>query len=196
MIYPMSKISDPEPKKRIGSPILWAALAVVGLILVLLLMVERGPTSENSNVKNASSDHSGQIDRALLIPPGMRARQLIEQIRQPDNNLTLEDVIAQGSQYQNDGNLADAHLIYFYAARKGNINAMMRLGEMNDPALFRADQSLLDQADPVQAYKWYWKAQESGHSIARDRLDNLHQWALVESKFGNPHARLLLLNFR
>jgi hypothetical protein len=187
---------DPVPKKRIGSPILWIALAIVGLILVLLLVVDRGPTLENSNVESNNSDHAGHIDRALLIPPGLRARQLIEKIRKPDNETTLEEVVAQGLQYQNDGNLADAHLIFFFAARKGNISAMMRLGEMNDPTLFRADQSLLDQSDPVQAYKWYWKAQESGHSIAKNRLGNLHQWALAESKLGNPHAQLLLLNFR
>jgi TPR repeat protein len=67
---------------------------------------------------------------------------------------------------------------------------------MSDPTQFRADISLLDQADPVQSYKWYQKAALSGYQPAIDSIKNLRQWALDESKAGNPLARQSLLNLK
>ena len=45
---------------------------------------------------------------------------------------------------------------------------MMKLGELADPVLFRAEDSLLDRADVIQAYKWYQKAAAQGHQPAVD----------------------------
>ena len=69
-------------------------------------------------------------------------------------------------------------------------------GEMADPTLFRAEDSLLDHADVIQAYKWYQKAAALGDTIARERIGGLQQWASDASQADNPHARQLLLNFR
>jgi len=140
-------------------------------------------------------DNSGEIERSLLIPPGMRARQYIAQIRAGDQPYPLAKVFEKGSGYQNEGSLADAHLLYFFSAREGFLPAIMKMGEMADPAYFLAEDSLLDYADVIQAYKWYQKAAMQGHEPAIERVKNLQLWAIVESKVGNPDARQLLLNF-
>jgi TPR repeat protein len=86
--------------------------------------------------------------------------------------------------------------LYFFAARKGYLPAMMKMGQMSDPTLFRAEDSLLDDADVIQAYKWYRQAAEMGHQPATDRVASLRQWAQDEAEEGNSHARQLLLNFK
>jgi TPR repeat protein len=87
-------------------------------------------------------------------------------------------------------------ILYFFAARKGYLPAMMKMGQMSDPTLFRAEDSLLDDADVIQAYKWYRQAAEMGHQPATDRVASLRQWAQDEAEEGNSHARQLLLNFK
>ena len=66
---------------------------------------------------------------------------------------------------------------------------------MSDPTLFQSENNLLDQADAVQAYKWYQLAVSGGFEPAKPRLDNLYQWAVAEAKYGNSDAQQLLLNF-
>ncbi len=139
---------------------------------------------------------SNEIERSLLIPPGMRARQYIAEIRKKGVPYPFVSIYDKGSSFQQKGSLADAHLLYFFSAREGYIPAMMKLGEMSDPTLFRAENSLLDHADAIQAYKWYQRAAAQGHAPATEGVNNLRQWAIAESKFGNPDARQLLLNFK
>lgn len=139
---------------------------------------------------------SNEIERSLLIPPGMRARQYIAEIRKKGVPYPFVSIFDKGSSFQQEGSLADAHLLYFFSAREGYIPAMMKMGEMADPTLFRAENSLLDRADPIQAYKWYRKAAAQGHDPATDGVNNLLQWANAESKLDNPDARQLLLNFK
>ena len=95
-----------------------------------------------------------------------------------------------------EGSLADAHLLYFFAAREDHLPSIMKLAEMSDPNLFRAEDALMDDADVIQAYKWYSKAAELGHQPANERVDGLHQWASNAAADGDPDARQLLLNFR
>ena len=139
---------------------------------------------------------SNEIERSLLIPPGMRARQYIAEIRKKGVPYPFTSIFDKGSSFQQEGSLADAHLLYFFSAREGYIPAMMKLGEMSDPTLFRAENSLLDHADAIQAYKWYQRAAAQGHVPATEGVNNLRQWAIAESKFGNPDAHQLLLNFK
>jgi TPR repeat protein len=67
---------------------------------------------------------------------------------------------------------------------------------MSDPMLFRAEDSLLDQADAIQAYKWYRKAAEMGQPSASGRLDELSRWASEAAASGNSEAAQLLLNIQ
>ena len=180
--------------KRRPNPLIWISLIVVGVILYFIMGAERG--SLMTTVTGVMQDDGRvKIDRSSMTPPGLRAREYIAEVRAAGEPYPIANMFEKGSSFQQEGNLADAHLLYFFSAREGYIPAMMKMAEMSDPTLFRAEVSLLDQADAIQAYKWYQKAAVLGHDSATDGLDNLMQWAIAESKWGNPEARQLLLNF-
>ena len=191
----MSDLIEPSPPTRRPNPLIWIGLIVVGLILYIFVASDRGKPVETVN-KVAQIESSGEIERSLLIPPGMRAREYIAQIRAGEKPYPMTDIIEKAVVYQTEGSLADAHLLYFFSAREGYLPAMMKMAEMADPAFFRAEDNLLDQADAIQAYKWYQKAATMGHEPAVKRVKNLQQWADTESKTGNPDARQLMLNFK
>jgi TPR repeat protein len=196
----MSELNEAETSSR-RNPLLWIALVVIALIVFVFVSGDRGDTMSPSKPEVASADSaastsSGNIDRSLLVPPGMRARQYVEQLRADGKPYPLPQVFEKAQKYLQEGSLADAHLLYFFAAREEHLPAIMHMGEMSDPTLFRAEDSLLDNADVVQSYKWYQKAATMGHQAAAERIDSLQQWAVVEAEAGNPHARQLRLNFR
>ena len=215
----MSTLSEPILTAPQRNPLFWIGLAVAGLILFIFFGSDRNSSnqfgsekydseaqgseqvidqelaySEQTTISSLASN--GIIDRNLLIPPGMGARQVIETTRQADKPYPLADIYEKAKAYQEDGSLADAHLLYFFNAREGHLESIMQMALMSDPTQFRADISLLDQADAVQSYKWYQKAALSGYQPAVDSVLNLQQWALDEAEFGNPYARQLLLNLR
>jgi TPR repeat protein len=86
--------------------------------------------------------------------------------------------------------------LFFFAAREDHLASIMVMAEMSDPTRFRAEDSLLDHADVIQAYKWYQKAAGMGNPAAAERVAGLQQWASAAAQADNPHARQLLLNFR
>jgi TPR repeat protein len=190
----MSDLIEPSPPTRRPNPLIWIGLIVVGLILYIFLASDRAAPVKSIS-EPVEEEYSGEIERSLLIPPGMRARQYIAQIREGEKPYPVDDIYEKASVYQNEGSLADAHLLYFFSAREGYLPAMMKMAELADPVFFRAEDSLLDQADVMQAYKWYQKAARLGHELAAERVKNLRRWAESESKVGNPDARRLLLNF-
>ena len=210
----MSELNESGSSSR-RNPLIWVSLVVIGLILFVFLSGDRGDSMSirsdqmtateeatgavaTANVVEAklTEETTGSIDRSLLLPPGMRARQYVEKLRAAGTPYALELVYEKAQDYSQEGSLADAHLLYFFAAREGYLPAMMKMGQMSDPTLFRAEDSLLDDADVVQAYKWYRQAAEMGHQPATDRVASLRQWAQDEAEEGNSHARQLLLNFK
>ncbi len=170
-------------------------LVVIGLIIFVFMSGERGD-SMPADARQVDKTVTGSIDRKLQVPPGMRARQYIGQLREGGRPYPLNDIHEKAQKYLREGSLADAHLLYFFAAREDYVPAIMMMGEMSDPVLFRAENSLLDHADVIQAYKWYQKAADMDHQAATQRIDGLRQWADNEAETGNPHARQLLLNFQ
>jgi TPR repeat protein len=222
----MSTLSEPILTAPQRNPLFWTGLAVAGLILFVFFGSDRnnssqlGPDRYGSDIhsseravdqkvaelepteavsSNSSSDslaNNGTIDRELIMPPGMAARKTIESTRKTGKPYPLTEIFKQAKIYQQDGSLADAHLLYFFNAREGHLESIMQMALMSDPTQFRADNSLLDQADAVQSYKWYQKAALAGYQPAIDSVQNLRQWALDEAEFGNPYARQLLLNLK
>ena len=186
------------------NPLIWVSIAVLGLIAFIFLGSDRGAIKsgsiESSEVRPAVSSEQqnsreGEIQREVSVPPGVQARELIGNIHEKGKPYPLEELMAQAASFVSEGNLADAHLAFFFAAREGNVKAMMTLAEMSDPTLFQSENNLLDKADALQAYKWYKRAINSGFEPARARLDNLYRWAEAEARFGNTEASQLLLNF-
>jgi len=190
----MSDNKDPGSSLR-PNPLLWIALLVVGLIIFVVMSGDRGASVPDAEpVDNGAA--SGSIERSLLVPPGMRAREYIEQIRTRGRPYPLDEAYRKAGDYLREGSLADAHLLYFFAAREDHLPSIMVMGEMSDPILFSAENALLDHADAVQAYKWYRKAASLGQPSAEERISDLQQWASAEAANGNPQARQFLLNFQ
>lgn len=199
----MSTLSEPSLSAPKRNPLLWIGLVVAGLIVFIFVSsdrqsIDQSDTGQKSSLSQneAATNSSGDIDRSLLIPPGMSARQSIETIREGGKPYALEDIFEKAKTHQEEGNLADAHLLYFFSAREGHLESMMEIGTMSDPTLFRAENSLLDRADALQSYKWYKKAALTGYQPAINRVNNLRQWAIDEAEHGNPYARQLLLNLK
>jgi TPR repeat protein len=105
------------------------------------------------------------------------------------------DAYERARRYREDGQLADAQLLYFYAARGGHAGAEFELAEMNDPNHHDRATSLLERPDPYQAYKWYSAALEHGSAEARQRLEALHDWATQAAAQGNSEAERVLLQW-
>ncbi len=174
------------------NPLLWIGIAAIAVIAYIFLGTERGNTVVIRAADN-SQQSTGDIDRSLLVPPGMRARQFIEQLRVEGYPYALEKIFTRANDYDREGSLADAHLLYFFGARQGHVDSMIKLAEMSDPNFFQSENSLLDHADPLQSYKWYQKAAELGQPDLSGRIQKLQQWAMQESESNNPYARQLLL---
>ena len=186
------------PRKN---PLIWVSIIVLGLIVFIFVASDRGGVSreslpiEEAPQVNDQMDAEDMINRESLVPPGLRAREKIQQFRDQGPPYEFDKMMALASAYASDGSLADAHLMFFFAAREGHVEAMMMMAEMSDPTLFRAENNLLDRANAIQAYKWYSQALEKGYEPAANRLENLKNWAEAEAGYGNTDAQQLLLNF-
>ncbi len=196
----MSELNQQAPKPR-RNPLTWIAIVVVGLILFVFLGGDRRdarlPGSEEDTEVIVTEDPvAGTIERSLLVPPGMRARQYIAQIRDAGKPYPLDQVHDKAQNFLLEGSLADAHLLYFFAARENHLASMMMMALLSDPILFQPENSLLDQPDAIQAYKWYSKAAELGEPTAAERVDQLRQWADDAAATGDPEARQLLLKIQ
>ena len=208
----MSELNEAGPSPR-ANPLIWITLIVIGVIAYVLFSGDRGGrlpgndpdtsaeavdtvASVEASVSAGEDETGGSIERSLLVPPGMRARDYIKDLRSQGKPYPLEQIYEKAQQHLQEGSLADAHLLYFFAAREDHLPSIMKLAEMSDPNLFRAEDALMDDADVIQAYKWYSKAAELGHQPANERVDGLHQWASNAAADGDPDARQLLLNFR
>lgn len=187
-------MTESNTPSRRPNPLIWISLIVVGVILYIIMSADRGEQVATVT-EVVREDSRVEIDRSLLIPPGMRAREYIAEIRAAGEPYPLTGIYDKASSFQEEGNLADAHLLFFFSARESYIPSIMKMAEMSDPTIFRAENSLLDQADAIQAYKWYQKAVALGHDPATAGVSNLMQWAASETELGNPAARQLLLNF-
>jgi TPR repeat protein len=123
------------------------------------------------------------------------AREFIAEVREEGGPQSYIDAYERAREHQESGRLADAQVLYFYAARGGHAGAEFELAEMNDPNYHASATSLLPEPDPYQAYKWYSAALEHGSSEAQDRLKALHEWASQAAAQGNTEAERVLLQW-
>jgi hypothetical protein len=92
----MSILIEPAPPVRRPNPLIWIGLIAIGLIMFILLSSDRGGQPP-SVAGTTQEDSGGEIERSLLIPPGMRARQYIAQVREGDQPYPLASVYDKGS---------------------------------------------------------------------------------------------------
>jgi len=137
----MSELNEQAPARR-RNPLTWIAIIVIGLILFVFLGGDRRDVSvpdkvEDSPVVETVGSSEGSIERSLLLPPGMRAREYIEQIRAAGKPYPLAQVHDKAQDFQHEGSLADAHLLYFFAARENHLPAMMVMAHCPIQLCFR-----------------------------------------------------------
>jgi len=189
------------------SPMIWVIIAIIALIMVFVFFSGRSGTkteqislSANQNVPKFSGEIARPAVKTVLAPPVLAppvlgARDLIRQAREKNRPYPLESLYEHALSERADKKMENAHLLFFFCAREGYLPSILMMGEMADPLLFKAENSLLDEADPIQAYKWYRIAIERNSAEAQLKMDALKKWAEAAADTGNPTAQQLLLNF-
>lgn len=128
--------------------------------------------------------------------PGEEARALIATMRVSGAEEDLDTVFRKAGESLKRGRIADAHLLYFFAARRGHAPAAFVLAGLYDPVRFDKDRSLLGRPDPLQALKWYRVAAEQGDGEAEARLKSLESWVDAKARAGDAEAERLRLSWR
>lgn len=123
---------------------------------------------------------------------GDTAREVIAELKAAPGGPDYEAAYARAREFQAAGRLADAQLLYFFAARGGNGPAAFDLAGFYDPNHFSAENSLMEEPDPFQAYKWYSAAADAGNESAQERLIELRAWADEAAGAGDTEAERLL----
>ena len=190
------------------SPMIWVIIAVIALIMIFVFFSGRPNTkieqiSLDANEKppvftgEIARQDSPQTQQAQQQPELKEptARDLIRLAREKGEPYPLQSLHEQALQKQTNKDMENAHLLFFFSAREGYLPSILKMGEMADPILFNSSQSLLDQADPIQAYKWYKIAIERNAAMAQDKMDALKRWSVKEASAGNKIAQQLQLNF-
>lgn len=168
------------------------------------------PTPGSSVVKKGAprddgvpmvADAHGAIQRALpeaigSTRGGDQARAIVAELREAGGTPDLEQVFEQAQRFQAAGSLADAYLLYFYAARQGHTSSAMILGTMYDPDYYSPDTSLARRPDLGQAHKWYQLAAKDGDPVAGEHLAHLRSTIEASAEAGDPEARRLVLQWR
>lgn len=126
---------------------------------------------------------------------GDTAREIIERLEADAGGPDYAEAHTRAQEFRADGRLADAQLLYFFAARGGYAPAAFDLASFNDPSHQTAPSGLVTKPDPFQAYRWYTAARDAGHENASERLEALHAWAESASQSGDTDAERLLLQW-
>ena len=185
----MSEFSDSQSLTK--GP--WPAIAAV--VIVTLLAVWLVP-SDDEEVTPAPSLSVSSVAPAPTPLPASKsdridARTLITELRtasKPDYNKAYE----AGETLRKKGQLDQAYILYFFAAREGNASSAYRLGQLADNIINKNTY----RPDATQAIKWYRKAKDAGVSEASDALNALKRYYEDKARSGDSNARRLLLLWR
>lgn len=107
----------------------------------------------------------------------------------------LDQLYARARELDKQKAFADAWLLDFYAARKGQAQSALTLARSADPLQFKPGQSVLEAPDVVQAHKWYLAAAKYGDKEAPVMLARLKDHVRSQAEAGDPLAANLLLQW-
>ncbi|MGB5637573.1 MAG: hypothetical protein WBM63_00510 [Sedimenticolaceae bacterium] len=203
-----TEVADSEPQRRSGP---WKLIAIV-VVLTLIgiwLVPGDGPEDDPAGTEQQATQPpsllaDGPAGQSLTPTPlelevevaddrpGAMARAVIAKMR-AEGNAQLDQVFAVGTQAQAAGQLADAYLLYFFAAREGYAPAALALGTQSDPASRDPLNSVFEAPDMSQAHKWYQLAAENGDNEARERLADLRSRVEKLAADGDAQAQRISL---
>lgn len=126
---------------------------------------------------------------------GDLARAILEELR-GQGRVDVEEVFERAEVFQARNMLADAHLLYFYAARQGHPQAALTLARMYDPKTFSRQSCILEVPDVGQAYKWYQLAAQVGDDGAKRGLADLRGRVERAATRGDEDSRRLMMQWR
>lgn len=182
------------------SPMIWVIIATIALIMVFIFFSGR-PETQTEQISLGTNQNepkfTGEIARqeSQVAPIEKNARELIRLAREKGEPYPLEQLYQQALEKQTSGDMENAHLLFFFTAREGHLPSILKMGEMADPLLFNSAESLLDEADPIQAYKWYKIAISRESLEAEQKMSALQEWSKLEADTGNKIAQQLQLSF-
>lgn len=143
---------------------------------------------------------AGSADKPA--PPPATSKQAVPEVareviseQKEEEALDYPAALEQARALRAEGKLADAQLLYFFAARGGYAPAAFDLATLYDPLHFDIGSSLMDKPDAFQAFKWYQQAQQGGEAAAATRLEELRAWATEAADDGDMDAEQLLLQW-
>ena len=212
-----TEIADSDPQRRPGPWKLIAIVVVLTLIGVWLVpdeapddqavtrptaivdkppeaattdsgpsLLSDGPTGDTTPVETPAST------QAVDARPGAKARALIAAMRAA-GDIQLDEIFAAAQQAQAEGEMTDAYLLYFFAARAGHAASALALGTQADPAQRDPRDSVFGAPDIIQAHKWYQAAAQNGNAEGRERLADLRQRIEQLAADGDPQAQRISL---
>lgn len=187
-----SDVSNPGRHSRgqVNQRVLIAIVAVAIVVLLALFLFwpkKPEPIPEPGRPLETVAPAESAKER------GDTARDIIARLKANSTGPDYAEARARAQELQADGRLADAQLLYFFAARAGHAPAAFDLATFYDPNHHSAASSIVAEPDPFQAYRWYIVARDAGYDGASERLDALHAWAESDSQSGNNDAERLLL---
>jgi TPR repeat protein len=147
---------------------------------------------ENERRREVEPAEQIQVEKTVQpnVAEGVAARAYLAD--SSHSSLQPNEVFHQAQLFQSEGKLADAWLLYFKAAREGQMDAALVLAEQADPKYFKAEETLLTRPDVVQAHKWYVLAQQNGSELAAQRLKMLLAGLERSARAGDEQAAVLL----
>lgn len=212
-----SEVAESHPQKR-GGP--WKLIIIIALLTLIAVWLVPGDAPEKPAAPAGTADRaapSGSTqpapsllgDSALPAPPaadsagdtpaplvddrpGAMARNMIAQMR-ASGSVDLEQIHAAAETAQNNGDLPDAYLLYFFAAREGHVPSALKLGHQADPASHDPANSLFETPDLNQAHKWYQLAAQNGDEEGRAQLAALRLRVEKMAADGDPLAQRISL---
>lgn len=173
-----------------------ALIALVAILVVVLAAVYLfRPQPEPIPAPDAGLPGETVAPAETAEERGDTAREIIARLEAGPDGPDYAEAHARAGQYRADGRLADAQLLYFFAARGGHATAAFDLATFSDPNHHSAGSSLMAAPDPFQAYRWYTAARDGGHEAASARLEELRAWAEAAGRAGDTEAERLLLQW-
>ena len=204
-----TELADSEPERR-GGPWKLILLVVVATLVGVWLVPGEDPQQPAVtdgglppsllDLPPTAAGGEPALPEALQEPeiddrPGARARAMIATMRSA-GEVQLDEIFAAADEAHNNGELDDAYLLYFFAAREGHPAAALVLGRQADPASEQTGERLIDSPDLTQAHKWYTIAAANGDPEARQRLDELRQRVEEMAASGDPQAQRIALQWQ
>ena len=177
------------PLKRqsgaVSGPVGLTIIVVIALLIAVYFLFIRSSSEQVT---------PGSVPPTTSEERGDAAREVIAELKEEKTPKDLATAYEQAKEHRAAGRLADAQLLYFFAARSGHTPAAFDLATMYDPAYFNSDTSVMNKPDPFQAYKWYKQARDGGQAQAEARIDALKDWATQAARDGDANAdRLMML---